>query len=72
MMMGLPIDSGGRGQATPYFMWRELFKVFTNINWLYVNSFLIRGSEVTVLGIRFRMLGWGVDGAKELTENGVG
>ena len=44
MMMGFSIDSGG-GQATPYECGDDYNKVFTNIIWLYVNSFLITGSE---------------------------
>ena len=50
--MGLVIDSGEGGGKQHHISGGEYYnKLFTNIIWLYVNSFLITGSEVKVLGL---------------------
>ena len=71
--MGLVIDSVEGGGKQHHISCGEYYnKFFTNIIWLYVNSCLITGSEVRVLGLG--MLGWGVDGGfyvKDLTENNL-
>ena len=42
---------GGREEAGNTIFHKEMTKVLTNIIWLYVNSFLIMGLEVRILGL---------------------